>query len=104
MHPDREQSNKVIEIDLGSLAQKTILDIEGKRFGGLSISPSGKKIATVMSSPNLLSYGQLCLFNSDGSGFKEINFDRVPNNIEWANDEKTILLTASSNGGIPFLN
>jgi dipeptidyl aminopeptidase/acylaminoacyl peptidase len=102
MHPDREQSNKIIEIDLGNLSQKTILDKEGKRFGELSISPSGKKIATVMSSPNLLSYGQLCTFNTDGTVFKEINFDRVPGEIEWVKDEKYLLLTASSNGGVPF--
>lgn len=100
-HPDREQENKIISIDLASLKQTTIYEKEGKSFGGLSLSPSGNKIALVMNAANVMSHGQLSTINADGTGFKEINFDRVPNSMTWSADEKSLYFVANSNGGVP---
>ncbi|HLO44886.1 MAG TPA: S9 family peptidase [Leadbetterella sp.] len=100
-HPDREQENKIISIDLASLKQTTIYEKEGKSFGGLSLSPTGAKIALVMNAANVISHGQLSTINSDGTGFKEINFDRVPNSMTWSADEKSLYFVANSNGGVP---
>jgi dipeptidyl aminopeptidase/acylaminoacyl peptidase len=100
-HPDREQENKIISIDLSSLKQTTIYEKEGKSFGGLSLSPKGGKIAMVMNAANEMSHGQLITINADGTGFKEINFDRVPNSMTWSSDEKSLYFVANSNGGVP---
>jgi dipeptidyl aminopeptidase/acylaminoacyl peptidase len=101
-HPDREQETAVININLKSGTQKVILAQEGKSFGRIRLSPNGTQIALVMTTPNLLSFGQLVLVNATGSNLKTVNFDRVPNNLEWAKDSKSILLTANSNGGVPL--
>ncbi|MFN8430696.1 MAG: S9 family peptidase [Spirosomataceae bacterium] len=100
-HPDREQENKIIQINLSDLSQKTVLEQKNKAFRGFSISPSGKKIVSVIADAGVLSYGQFCIFNSDGSGFKIIKFDRIPGNFVWSKDEKTLFFTAQSNGGTP---
>ncbi|MBK9511903.1 MAG: S9 family peptidase [Cytophagaceae bacterium] len=100
-HPDREQENKIIQINLVDLSQKTVLEQKNKAFRGFSISPSGKKIVSVIADAGVLSYGQFCIFNSDGSGFKTIKFDRIPGNFVWSKDEKTLFFTAQSNGGTP---
>jgi Tol biopolymer transport system component len=54
-----------------------------------------------MNSADAMSHGQLYTINADGSGFKEINFDRIPNAIIWSAEEKTLFFVANSNGGVP---
>lgn len=100
-HPDREAENKIVRIQLSDLAQKTIIQQKETFYRGFNLSPSGKKIVAVTGNTEGLSYGQLCVFNADGSGFKLINFDRVPNGFNWSKDEKTLYFTAQSNGGSP---
>lgn len=100
-HPDREQESIIITVDAEGKNRKTIASESGKSFGGIAVSPDGKRLAMVMSSPNLLSFGQLCIVNSDGSGLKLISFDRVPTGLTWAQDNNSVYFTAASNGGFP---
>jgi dipeptidyl aminopeptidase/acylaminoacyl peptidase len=101
-HPDRESENKIIQIQLSDLSQKIILSKNETAFRGFSLSPSGKKAATIISGTKGLSYGKLAIVNSDGSQLKEIDFDRVPSGFNWTPDEKFLYFTAQSNGGSPI--
>lgn len=100
-HPDRENENRIVRIQRTDLSQKTLMEQKDTAFRGFSLSPSGKKAATVVSATNVLSYGRLALLNSDGTGLRMIDFDRVPSNFNWSTDEKTLWFTAQSNGGSP---
>ncbi len=100
-HPDREQESVVISVDPDGKNRKVIVEQNGKSFGGISVSHDGKKLAMVMNTPNLLSFGQLCLVNTDGTGFRQITFDRVPSGLTWTHDDKSVYFTAPSNGGFP---
>lgn len=101
MHPDRENENRIIQIRRADLSQKTILEQKETSFRGFSLSPSGKKAATVVATTGGLSYGRLALLNSDGTGLKLIDFDRQPSGFNWSRDEKTLWFVAQSNGGSP---
>jgi dipeptidyl aminopeptidase/acylaminoacyl peptidase len=101
-HPDREAENKIVQISLSNLSLKTILEKENTNFRGLSISNSGKKMVSIIGTSNELSYGQLCIFNADGSDLKLVDFDRVPGGFVWSKDDKTLYFTAQSNGGSPI--
>src|SRR5690606_10255763 len=85
-HPDRESENRIVQIQRSNLAQKTILDQEDTAFRGFTLSPSGKRAVTVVTGTGGLSYGRLALLNSDGSGLKWIDFDRIPSNFNWSPD------------------
>src|SRR5690606_13395513 len=100
-HPDRVNENRIVQIRRGDLSQKTILEQKETAFRGFSVSPSGKKAATLITATGGLSYGRLALLNSDGTGLKFIDFDRTPSNFNWSPDEKTLWFTAQSNGGSP---
>lgn len=100
-HPDRENENRIVQIRLADLSQKTILEQKETTYRGFSLSPSGKKAATVTAPTGGLSYGRLALVNSDGTGLKLIDFDRQPSGFNWSADEKTLWFTAQSNGGSP---
>lgn len=100
-HPDRENENRIVQIRRADLSQKTLLEQKETAFRGFSLSPSGKKAATVVVTTGGLSYGRLALVNSDGTGLKLIDFDRQPSNFNWSADEKTLWFTAQSNGGSP---
>lgn len=100
-HPDRENENRIVQIRRADLSQKTILEQKETSFRGFSLSPSGKKVATVVAATGGLSYGRLALLNSDGTGLRLIDFDRQPSNFNWSPDEKTLWFTAQSNGGSP---
>ena len=100
-HPDRERENMIVQIRLDNLSQKRILGQPETSFRGFNVSPSGKKASTLISTTNGLSYAQLALLNSDGTGLKIIDFDRIPSNFNWSPDEKTLWFTAQSNGGSP---
>lgn len=100
-HPDRENENRIVQIRRADLSQKTLLEQAGTAFRGFSVSPSGKKAITVVTTTGGLSYGQAALLNSDGTGLKLIDFDRVPSNFNWSPDEKTLWFVAQSNGGSP---
>ena len=100
-HPDREQENKIISVNLATLKQTIIYEKTGQSFGGITLSPLGNKIALVMNAANVMSHGQLCILNSNGTGFKEISFDRIPSEMEWSQDEKMLFFVANSNGGVP---
>jgi dipeptidyl aminopeptidase/acylaminoacyl peptidase len=102
VHPDREAENKIVQINLSDLSQKTILEKDKTYYRGVSISNSGKKMVSITGITDELSYGQLCIFNADGSGLKMINFDRVPGGFVWSKDDKTLYFTAQSNGGSPI--
>lgn len=101
LHPDRNQANNIMSINLNTGIQKLVLEQKGKNFGIIALSPDGKKLAAVINTPNLLSYGEICLANTDGSDYQIISFDRVPNIIKWQNDN-TLYFTANSNGGVPI--
>lgn len=100
-HPDRESENQILRLSLADLSQKLIISTEKTSYRGFSLSPSGKKAATVVSGTEGLSYGRLAILNSDGSGLKLIEFDRAPSNFNWTPDEKFLYFTAQSNGGSP---
>ncbi len=101
-HPDRENENRIIRIDLSDLSEKTILEQKETGFRGFNLSPSGNKVVTIMAATGGgLNYGRMTLVNSDGSGLKQIDFDRIPSNFNWSPDEKTLWFTAQSNGGTP---
>ena len=89
-HPDREYENKIVRISLGDLSQTIISQEKETSFRGMSISPSGNLIASVKSKTNGLSYGQFCLIQTNGKGYKIIEFDRIPGNFNWSKDEKTL--------------
>lgn len=101
-HPDREQESKVCSYSFPTGESKDLIVKVGKNFSNLSITANGNKIAAVMNSPNLLSFGTLIIANSDGSEFSEITFDRVPGNLCWTTDQKMLYFTAGSNGGFPI--
>jgi dipeptidyl aminopeptidase/acylaminoacyl peptidase len=101
-HPDREQESTIVSMNLQGGAEKTILAESGKSFGNFSLSPDGKTLAAVMSTPNLLSFAQLVLADASGANMQVVAFDRVPNNITWSSDNKYIYLNAPSNGGTPL--
>lgn len=100
-HPDRENENRIVQIRLADLSQKTILEQKETSYRGFSVSPSGKQAATVTATTGGLSYGRLALVNSDGTGLKLIDFDRQPSDFNWSADGKTLWFTAQSNGGSP---
>ena len=100
-HPDRIQDNKIIQISLSDLSQKTIMGRENTYFRGISLSNSGKKIASITGATGEMSYGQLVIFTTDDKEFRVYDFDRIPGNIIWENDDRTIYFTAQSNGGVP---
>lgn len=100
-HPDRVNENRIVQIRREDLSQKTILEQKETAFRGFSVSPSGKKAVTLVSTTGGLSYGRLALLNSDGTGLKFIDFDRIPSDFNWSPDEKTLWFTAQSNGGSP---
>lgn len=100
-HPDRENENRIVRIQLADLSQKTILEQKETAFRGFSLSPTGKKAVTVVAATGGLNYGRLALVNSDGTGLRLIDFDRAPSNFNWSPDEKTLWFTAQSNGGSP---
>lgn len=100
-HPDREQESVVVIMDADGKNPKVIASENGKSFGGVAISPDGKKLAMIMNSPNLLSFGQVCLANVDGSGRQVVDFDRVPSGMTWSHDNSAVYFAAASNGGFP---
>jgi dipeptidyl aminopeptidase/acylaminoacyl peptidase len=100
-HPDREQENIVIAIDLLTKKQSTLILKDKKNFSNITLNDGGTKMALVMNSPDLLSFGQLSTSNADGSNFKIIDFDRVPSAMAFSLDQKYLYLTANSNGGLP---
>jgi dipeptidyl aminopeptidase/acylaminoacyl peptidase len=100
-HPDRESENQILIISLSDLKQKVLLKTDKTSYRGFSLSPSGKKAATIVSGTEGLNYGRLALVNADGSGLKLIEFDRIPTNFNWTPDEKFLYFTAQSNGGSP---
>jgi dipeptidyl aminopeptidase/acylaminoacyl peptidase len=101
-HPDREQESKIVILNLKTGKFSDVYYQEGKSFAQVKVNKSGKQMAMIMNTPNLLSFGQLCLANTDGSNFKIIDFDRVPSNLTYAPDQKSLYFTAASNGGFPL--
>jgi dipeptidyl aminopeptidase/acylaminoacyl peptidase len=101
-HPDREQESKIIELELAGLNTKTIFEQSGKSIGNMVSQTGGNKIAMVLNTPNLLSFGQLCIANKDGSNLKILEFDRVPSNLVWDKNQEYLYFTAPSNGGFPL--
>lgn len=101
-HPDREQETAVISMFTDGSGEKQVISESGKSFSGYDISPDGKRIGLNMSTPNLLSFTQLVIANTDGTGRQVIEFDRTPNNLKWSADSRNVYFTAPSNGGIPL--
>lgn len=101
-HPDREQESAIISMSADGSDEKQIVAESGKSFGGFEISPDGKTIGMIMSTPNLLSFSQLVVANIDGSNRQVIDFDRTPSGLKWSLDGKFLYLTAPSNGGFPL--
>jgi dipeptidyl aminopeptidase/acylaminoacyl peptidase len=101
-HPDREQDNQIVSLDLLSENVKILHTQKGKNFSNLSISPDSRYLAGVVNTSNLLSYGQLVVLNVDGSNFRVADLDRGPTKIKWQNDSKNIFLAAPSSGAFPI--
>jgi dipeptidyl aminopeptidase/acylaminoacyl peptidase len=101
-HPDREQETAILKINLANKDRKTLLSQANRSYSGISLSTNNQKIAFVVNTPGLLSYGQLTIANADGSQIQVVDFDRVPNNLVWSADDKFLYFTAFANGGVPL--
>ena len=100
-HPDREQENVVVSMNLDGSDRKVLVSETDRSFFGIEPSTDGKLLAMIMNTPNLLSFGQLVIANADGTNRQLVEFDRVPGNLKWSTDNKYLYFSSSSNGGIP---
>jgi dipeptidyl aminopeptidase/acylaminoacyl peptidase len=103
IHPDRLLKNTIIELDPATQIYKTIFDKKDHSFSDFEVSPDGKYLATTMRNiANGLNYAQLILANIASGEIKTLPFERIPNNINWHSDNKTLFFTASANGATPL--
>ncbi|AEE48717.1 S9 family peptidase [Haliscomenobacter hydrossis] len=100
-HPDREQESTIVSMNLNGGDEKTILAEKDKSFGGYDLSPDGKTLVAIMSTPNLLSFSQIVMADASGANLQTVAFDRTANGANWSRDGKYVYLTAPSNGGVP---
>lgn len=101
--PDRSQENQIYIIDLATKRERMLVGEKGKRYTNATVSPSGKWIAFLYDTTNFLSIPRLALMPTNGSGrdIVTIPFDRGITSIVWSGDEKSLLFSAPSNGGVP---
>ncbi|NBO56034.1 MAG: S9 family peptidase, partial [Actinobacteria bacterium] len=101
-HPDRSQGNQVWLIKTTG-EWKCLLKEPGMQYSNLRISPSGKSMAFLRSPDEGLQIPELCVSPiNDPNAIKTYTLDRSKSNLRWSVDEKSIYLTAQSNGGAPI--
>jgi dipeptidyl aminopeptidase/acylaminoacyl peptidase len=99
---DRLVGNEVVEMDLDGNVKRQIFKSDKIAFSGLEISPDGQKIAAIASEPKLLSYAKLIYKRIDETDYKTLDFDRVPNTIQWSQNSSDLYFIAPSNGSFPI--
>ena len=101
-HPDRSLESEIYTINTDGSGLKKLFGSKGETFFGVSVSPSGKKIALQRGTTAFVTIPKLVIASLDGGDLTEIPFDRNKGNLVWSDDEKWIYFTSQSNGGSPI--
>ncbi|GAA4402680.1 S9 family peptidase [Nibrella viscosa] len=118
-HPDREQENQIIWLAAdGSGKRTTVLAQAGRSYFAPTISPDGRQLALLTSTPGSVGFPQLALATLNGttaSAPQIVAFDRSAGSVKWAPVTPVIAkgkkvpvagnmlyFTAPANGGFPL--
>ncbi|MDR6195805.1 S9 family peptidase [Siphonobacter sp. SORGH_AS_0500] len=103
IHPDREQTSKIIQISPETGEQKDFFVPQNQRAMASSISKDGKKMIVLTSPAEGVNLAQVNIINTTGEAKPTpISFDRAASGFVWSNDSKYVYFTAASNGGEPL--
>lgn len=102
--PDRSLENEIFIADIDGKNEHLLLGENGKNYSSATISPTGKWVAFLYDTTSFLSISTLAIMPLTGTAkdIITIPFDRNKANITWSQDEKYLLFTAPSNGGVPL--
>ncbi|MCX2480243.1 S9 family peptidase [Pedobacter sp. MC2016-15] len=105
-HPDNALEDQIYTVNADGSGLTKLLGEEGKSFSVAAVSESGKWLAYQTSVPGTVNVPQLFVKKIADANAQAIKIllDRSKSDVLFAENEKSVYFTASSNGGSPLYN
>ena len=100
--PDRALESEIYLADRDGGHFRMLFGEKDKVYGNPRVSPDGSALAYTESSTSFVSVPELRIARMSDLTSRQIAFDRAPQSLTWSADNRSLFLTAASNGGQPL--